>query len=690
MKIFVRNTTALATCLSLILPHLAMAQTEFPADGLRLAQDQQEDTLEQRLKKRMEAEQRKERQEQRAKRQQENQKQRDAQQKPKGQKQDQDQKQRPDQERKKQAQQQKEQAQKREAQAERREEAREKRQEQADKQRQQQQEQARKQREKQQKQEAAKRKQQEERREQQAERREEAREKQQEQAQQQRERAAEQRREAERKEREERRLREAERDKDLEDRLRERMLEQRRQEQRADRLQLQRTEDRSARMSRLDRRLQDEVGSGLDADDLRCLNGTMPPCGNGSLITPNGVVVEQGSNGRYALAPAERQIYFVDDDGDLRVRNSGNSANYRTYAAREAARGSDGGDLQALAASLSELDQRQNRRVTDRDYRSSDEDFGTSLQDALRRNDQRVDRDDDDDNDLTKALLLGLGALAVGSVLNNNSQVALSSPDRVVLDRPDGSQQVYRDDEALLRQPGSEVQTEQFDDGSSRSIVTRPDGSKVVTIRDRDMNILRRTLISPDGRTSQLIDDTSGVPPVDVAQLPQPVTQTGANSDMDQAALREALYREAGADRRFTLGQIRNIHEVRSLVQPVGIDSITFDTGSAAIRPDQASQLSELGGVIRDAIAKDPQEMFLIEGYTDTVGSSAANLALSDRRAESVALALTEYFDVPPENLVVQGYGEDFLKVEAEGDIRDNRRSSVRRITDLLQTPDAS
>ncbi|SET29367.1 OmpA family protein [Paracoccus homiensis] len=646
MKIFVRNTTALATCLSLILPHLAMAQTDFPADGLRLAQDQQEDTLEQRLKKRMEAEQRKERQEQRAKRQQENQKQRDAQQKPKGQKQDQDQKQRPDQERKKQAQQQKEQAQKREEQAERRE--------------------------------------------QQAERREEAREKQQEQAQKQRERAAEQRREAERKEREERRLREAERDKDLEDRLRERMLEQRRQEQRADRLQLQRTEDRSARMSRLDRRLQDEVGSGLDADDLRCLNGTMPPCGNGSLITPNGVVVEQGSNGRYALAPAERQIYFVDDDGDLRVRNSGNSANYRTYAAREAARGSDGGDLQALAASLSELDQRQNRRVTDRDYRSSDEDFGTSLHDALRRNDQRVDRDDDDDNDLTKALLLGLGALAVGSVLNNNSQVALSSSDRVVLDRPDGSQQVYRDDEALLRQPGSEVQTEQFDDGSSRSIVTRSDGSKVVTIRDRDMNILRRTLISPDGRTSQLIDDTSGVPPVDVAQLPQPVTQTGANSDMDQAALREALYREAGADRRFTLGQIRNIHEVRSLVQPVGIDSITFDTGSAAIRPDQASQLSELGGVIRDAIAKDPQEMFLIEGYTDTVGSSAANLALSDRRAESVALALTEYFDVPPENLVVQGYGEDFLKVEAEGDIRDNRRSSVRRITDLLQTPDAS
>jgi len=76
--------------------------------------------------------------------------------------------------------------------------------------------------------------------------------------------------------------------------------------------------------------------------------------------------------------------------------------------------------------------------------------------------------------------------------------------------------------------------------------------------------------------------------------------------------------------------------------------------------------------------------MFLIEGHTDTVGADAMNLALSDRRAESVALALTEFFRVPPENMVVQGYGEQFLKVAREGDVRANRRAAVRRITDLL------
>jgi outer membrane protein OmpA-like peptidoglycan-associated protein len=60
-------------------------------------------------------------------------------------------------------------------------------------------------------------------------------------------------------------------------------------------------------------------------------------------------------------------------------------------------------------------------------------------------------------------------------------------------------------------------------------------------------------------------------------------------------------------------------------------------------------------------------------------------LILSDRRAEAVAVALSQNFDIAPENLVTQGYGEQYLKIDTDGAERRNRRATVRRLTDLLE-----
>jgi hypothetical protein len=49
-------------------------------------------------------------------------------------------------------------------------------------------------------------------------------------------------------------------------------------------------------------------------------------------------------------------------------------------------------------------------------------------------------------------------------------------------------------------------------------------------------------------------------------------------------------------------------------------------------------------------------------GSIDTIG-----YPLSDRRAESVALVLSQQFGVPPENLTTQGYGAHYLKVPTPG-----------------------
>jgi outer membrane protein OmpA-like peptidoglycan-associated protein len=49
-----------------------------------------------------------------------------------------------------------------------------------------------------------------------------------------------------------------------------------------------------------------------------------------------------------------------------------------------------------------------------------------------------------------------------------------------------------------------------------------------------------------------------------------------------------------------------------------------------------------------------------------------------------VAGVLSDDFGIPPENLVTQGYGEEYLKVDTDGPNRENRRVAIRRITPLV------
>jgi outer membrane protein OmpA-like peptidoglycan-associated protein len=136
--------------------------------------------------------------------------------------------------------------------------------------------------------------------------------------------------------------------------------------------------------------------------------------------------------------------------------------------------------------------------------------------------------------------------------------------------------------------------------------------------------------------------------------------------------------------RAYSLDEIRYSDTVRDRMPRIDIDTITFDTGSWEVRPQEAARLEPIAQGMLKAIEKNPEEVFLIEGHTDAVGEEDDNLSLSDRRAEAVAIALTEQYQVPPENLTTQGYGEQQPKVATDGPERANRRVTVRRITPLL------
>jgi outer membrane protein OmpA-like peptidoglycan-associated protein len=137
-------------------------------------------------------------------------------------------------------------------------------------------------------------------------------------------------------------------------------------------------------------------------------------------------------------------------------------------------------------------------------------------------------------------------------------------------------------------------------------------------------------------------------------------------------------------EQRYTLDQVRFNAPLRDRMPRVDLD-VTFETGSWQLSPEQVDKLAVIAEGIKRTIARNPREVFLIEGHTDAVGAAEDNLSLSDRRAESVAVALTEQFQVPAENLVTQGYGEQYLKEQTDGPSEVNRRVAARRITPLME-----
>ncbi|MFN4101414.1 MAG: OmpA family protein [Pararhodobacter sp.] len=364
-------------------------------------------------------------------------------------------------------------------------------------------------------------------------------------------------------------------------------------------------------------------------------------------------------------------------------------------AALEAATGAA---VESLAATGGgDFVEEQTQTVTEQNVRRSSDGFADA---ETRRQDRRERREDtragDDDNNDVRNLLAGVivgaaGAMIVGSLLRDDREVVSTAPDRVVVRDQYGNLQVLRDDDATLRQPGSEVRTRRYADGSSETFVLQDDGTQVVTVRDAQARVVRRVHIGRDGLQTVLFDDTRQYEPVVVSQLPPPNrTQIPQVDYRDQQALRQALMTQSSVDRSFSLNQIRQIDRVRYLAPAVQVENITFPSGSAAVSASEAQGLLSLGQLMASMIQDNPNEVFLIEGHTDAVGSAVMNLTLSDRRAESVARALTEYFGVPAANMVLQGYGETDLRVATEAAERANRRVVVRRLTPLLQVAQAN
>jgi outer membrane protein OmpA-like peptidoglycan-associated protein len=271
-----------------------------------------------------------------------------------------------------------------------------------------------------------------------------------------------------------------------------------------------------------------------------------------------------------------------------------------------------------------------------------------------------------------------------------NGRVVIEEPDHRQIVREGGQAFVRHDENERLFQFG-EGRRERRGDGMY-AIIDRPDGDEIITVTDDDGRLIRRFRRERDGREFILIDNRR--PRGETIFLNLPVPIIGIPQDqyiVDTGVAPEPfIYQTLAApplvpiERPYSLDEIRYNASLRDRMRRIDVDSINFDTGSWEVTPDQVARLQFVAQAIQDALARNPNEVFLVEGHTDAVGTDVDNLSLSDRRAETVAGILTESFQIPPENLTSQGYGSHYLKVPTPEANRQNRRVTVRRITPLL------
>ena len=292
------------------------------------------------------------------------------------------------------------------------------------------------------------------------------------------------------------------------------------------------------------------------------------------------------------------------------------------------------------------------------------------------------------------------------------NRTVIREPDNRVIVRQDNKAFIIKNDSDRMARV-AKTRSLTRSDGTNVTIIQRPNNNSVYNVTDTNGQLVRRYRRNAQGQEQNIIDNRrrdkfgrnlalgvgigAGVAVgallfKSIVDVPPPRVDVPRRKyivDYDQAN-DEDVYEAFSAppverlERRYTLDQVRATPRLREHMRRVDLNDINFDTGSWEVEESQYNKLDRVARAMMRVIERDPNEVFMIEGYTDAVGSENDNLTLSDRRAESVAVILTEQFQVPPENLTTQGFGEEYLKIYTFGPERLNRRVALRRITPLL------
>jgi outer membrane protein OmpA-like peptidoglycan-associated protein len=124
-----------------------------------------------------------------------------------------------------------------------------------------------------------------------------------------------------------------------------------------------------------------------------------------------------------------------------------------------------------------------------------------------------------------------------------------------------------------------------------------------------------------------------------------------AQADAAAGSAREEQAKNAALQQQ--LADLQAKQTERGLI--ITLNDVLFNVDRAELSPEGMRTAQKLA----DVLMQEPQSVVLVEGFTDSTGTSAHNLDLSQRRAESVRNALIG-LGVPAAKIASRGYGEAY------------------------------
>ncbi len=124
-----------------------------------------------------------------------------------------------------------------------------------------------------------------------------------------------------------------------------------------------------------------------------------------------------------------------------------------------------------------------------------------------------------------------------------------------------------------------------------------------------------------------------------------------AQADMAANSAREESAKNAALQQQ--LADLQAKQTERGLI--ITLNDVLFNVDRAELSAEGMRTAQKLA----DVLMQEPQSVVLVEGFTDSTGTPAHNLDLSQRRAESVRNALIG-LGVPANKIATRGYGEAY------------------------------